>query len=93
VDIAKQLAADKAQQLELSGAELTAALESRNRGRKVRKGIASILQELARSPKHGGVNFTKPELGDAMAEALLEEIRAAVGGHDEVGQRRPIVKW
>ena len=93
VEIAKQLAADKGQQLELTGPELTAAVDSRNQGRKVRKGMASILQEVARSPKRGGFNFTKPELGDAMAEAILEEVRAATGGHDEVGQRRPIVKW
>jgi hypothetical protein len=93
VDIAKQLAATNDQQLTLTGAELADSVNSRNEGRKRRKGMASILQELARAPQRGGVNFTKPELGDAMADALLREIDAAPGKHDEVGQRRPIVEW
>jgi hypothetical protein len=55
--------------------------------------MASILQALARSPQHGTVNLTKPELGEAMADAILEEIEAAPGKHDEVAGRRPVVKW
>ena len=93
VDIAKQLATRKDQQLTLTGGELVDAVNSRNEGRKTRKGMASILQELARAPQHGSVNFTKPELGDAMADAILKEIEAAPGKHDDVGQKRPIVKW
>jgi hypothetical protein len=83
----------KGEQLQLTGEQLVAAVESRNRGRKVRKGMASILQEVARSPTHGAANLTKPELGDVMAEAILKEIEAAPGKHDEVAEKRPIVKW
>ena len=68
-------------------------MESRNQGHKVRKGMASILQEPPRAPRHGSVNLSKPELGDAMADAILKEIEAAPGKHDEVAEKRPIVKW
>ena len=57
------------------------------------KGLASVLQELARRPEHGAVVFSKPQLAIRMADLLLEEIRAAPGHHEEVAQRRPIVRW
>jgi hypothetical protein len=90
VAIAKDLTKRKSQELKLTGDELTAAVESRNQGRKVRKGMASILLEMARAPQRGAVNLTKPELGEAMADAILEEID---DNHDEVAKQRPIVKW
>lgn len=93
VSIAKQLAANKNQQLDLTGEELVDSVNSRNEGRKRRKGMASVLQEMARAPERGSVNFTKPELGDAMADTILKEIEAAAGKHEDVGQRRPIVNW
>jgi hypothetical protein len=93
VAIAKELARHKGQELKLTGEQLAAAVERRNTGRKRRKGMASVLEELARSPQHGAVRLTKPELGDAIAETLLQEIETAPGTHDEVAAKRPIVEW
>lgn len=55
--------------------------------------MASVLVALAASPEHGPVRIDKPVLADAMADKILEEIDEAVGGHDEVAVRRPIVRW
>ena len=55
--------------------------------------MASVLVALAQSPKHGPVRIDKPELADAMADKILEEINEAVGRHDEIAVRRPIVQW
>ncbi|MCW3066236.1 MAG: hypothetical protein JWN32_3408 [Solirubrobacterales bacterium] len=45
------------------------------------KGLASVLQRLARQPGHGAVVFNKPDLADPMAELILRDAR------------RPIVAW
>jgi len=47
----------------------------------------------ARSQEHGPVRIDKPELADAMAEKILDEIGDAPGSHGEVAARRPIVSW
>jgi hypothetical protein len=77
----------------LDAGTLLEAQESRNQGGGRRKGLASVLEELARRPEHGAVVFSKPQLAIRMADLLLEEIRAAPGHHEEVAQRRPIVRW
>jgi hypothetical protein len=79
--------------LELDAEALLAAQDSRNQGNGPRKGLASVLQELARRPGHGAVAFSKPQLADKMADRLLAEIEQADGAHDEVAERRPIVDW
>jgi hypothetical protein len=55
--------------------------------------MASVLVALAQSPEHGPVRIDKPELADAMADKIFEEIDDAAGRHDEVAVRRPIVRW
>jgi hypothetical protein len=79
--------------LDLDVATLLDAQRSRNQGRARPKGLASVLQELARSPDHGSVVFTKPQLAEQMAELILKDIDAAPSRHEEVGARRPIVRW
>jgi hypothetical protein len=79
--------------LTLEAEDLLAAQQSRNQGSGPRKGLASVLQELARRPEHGAVTFSKPQLADKMADRLLAEIEQADGAHDEVAERRPIVDW
>lgn len=69
------------------------ATEKRNAGGGPRKGMASVLVLLARSPGHGPVRIDKPELGDAMADKILEEIEEAEGRHEEVAVSRPVVRW
>jgi len=80
-------------ELRLGEDELIAATEKRNAGGGPRKGMASVLVALAQSPEHGPVRIAKPELADAMADKILEEIDDAEGRHDEVATRRPIVRW
>jgi hypothetical protein len=93
VSFAQAVAQRRGDQLLLSGQQLRQAHERRNRGRKAPKGLASVLEELSRAPEHGPAPVKKTELADEMAEFLLQEIRDAPGGHDEVAARRPIVHW
>jgi hypothetical protein len=79
--------------LRLDEATVLAAQQSRNQGSGRRKGLASVLQELAGRPDHGSVVFNKLQLADQMADLLLEEIAAAPDRHEEVAGRRPIVRW
>jgi hypothetical protein len=93
IEVVAEMATADGVELSLDAAELESALESQNQGQRRRIGMASVLQKLARSPEHGAVTFTKPELGDALAETILAEIRAADGDHEKVAERRPIVGW
>lgn len=67
-------------------------MEKRYAGAGRRKGMASVLLALAGSPAHDPVRIDQPDLADAMAEKILEEIDDGVGGHDELAVRRPIVR-
>jgi hypothetical protein len=93
IELAEGIAAEKGAKLNLTDADLLAALESENRGRKNRLGIAKVLQRKARAPDHGAVVFSKLELGDAIADKILSEIAEAGGDHGKVAQKRPIVEW
>jgi hypothetical protein len=93
LDMVAAIAAEARATLTLDVASLLAAQDSRNQGDGRRKGLASVLQQLARRPEHGSVVFTKPQLAEQMATLLLEEIRQAPGRHEEVAARRPIVRW
>jgi hypothetical protein len=79
-------------ELTLIGDELVAAQERHNQGAKQRKGQASILEKLARSPKHGSAPIKKTELAEPMAELILQEIHNA-GDWRAVAENRPILKW
>jgi len=93
LDMVATIGAEAGATLTLDVTTLLQAQESRNQGGGRRKGLASVLQQLARDPLHGSVVFTKPRLADQMANLLMEEIREAPGGHEEVATRRPIVRW
>lgn len=93
IEIVRGMADTKGAELHLSEEQLLAAMESENQGRKSRVGMGKVLQRKARNPAHGAFVFTKPELGDAIAERLLEEITEADGDHKVVADRRPIVEW
>jgi hypothetical protein len=62
LDMVAAIAAAAGATLTLDVACLLAAQESRNQGNGRRKGLASVLQQLARRPEHGSVVFTKPQL-------------------------------
>jgi hypothetical protein len=93
LEFAAEIGRESGAVLRLGERELLAAQESRNQGNGPRKGLVSVLQELARRPEHGAVTFSKPQLSDKMADRVLREIEEADGGHDEVAERRPIVGW
>jgi hypothetical protein len=93
LEFVAELGAASGATLVLDEAALLAAQESRNQGNGRRKGLASVLQELARRSEHGAVIFGMPQLADKMADRLLREIDEATGGHDDVARRRPIVGW
>ena len=93
IDIASRVATSQGAELRLTETELVAAHESRNAGRKHRKGLASVLLQLARSPRHGSATISKPNLADAMADFILEEVTQSEKGHEHVAARRPIVRW
>jgi hypothetical protein len=87
------IARSRGVELRLTEDQLKAAMDKRNAGGGRRKGMASVLVSLARSPEHGPVRIDKPELGEAMAATILEEIEHAEGRHEEVAVNRPIVRW
>jgi hypothetical protein len=93
LDFVAEIGLESAAVLTLETEDLLTAQESRNQGNGPRKGLASVLQELARQPAHGAVTFSKPQLADKMADRLLREIADVPGAHDEVAERRPIVDW
>ena len=93
VQIAQSLARKSGHELRLTSEELVAGVESHNRGRKNRKGMASVLRDMARNPKHGAITINKPDLAGAMADFLFDDIKQAPGKHDEVAEKRPIVRW
>lgn len=93
VALAAGIARARGVELRLTEQELNTAMEKRNAGSGRRKGMASVLVALAQSPEHGPVRIDKPELADAMADKILEEIDDALGRHDEIAVRRPIVQW
>lgn len=93
VALAQQLASDRGVELKLTAAELRESHGRRNRGRKRPKGLAEVLVEEAAAPARGSVVIKKVELADAMADLLIKEIEDAPGRHDEVAEKRPIVRW
>jgi hypothetical protein len=54
-------------------------------------GLAEVLLELVRDPKHGPLNLTKTELNNRLLGVVVEEIR--LGKSARVEQRRPIVRF
>ena len=93
LEFVAEIGAESGAALTLDEETLLAAQESRNQGKSRRKGLASVLQELARRSEHGAVTFGKPQLADKMADRLLRDIDEAAGAHDEVAEHRPIVGW
>lgn len=90
--IAISVAIGRGESLDLSAEQFRLAIKKRNENAP-RQGMASILVNMARSDKHGGVLFKKPELGLAMANKIIEEIQESGGAHQVVAAQRPIVKW
>jgi hypothetical protein len=93
LELVAEIGAGSGAVLTLDEEALLAAQQSRNQGQRRRKGLASILNELARRTDYGAVTFSKPKLADKMADRLLREIEEASGAHEEVAERRPIVGW
>jgi hypothetical protein len=77
------------------GAELTldAGTLEAEYARKPDKGLASVLQRLARNPEHGAVVYRKPDLARFMAQKIFDDLRANDGKHQSLFERRPIVRW
>lgn len=74
-----KLARERGTELTLTEEELMAEqarVEARP-GR--RQALASTLQRMARGPEHGAVVYSKPDLADPMADAIIAEIEAAAG--------------
>jgi hypothetical protein len=93
LELVAEIGAEDGAVLTLDEETLLAAQQSRNQAQRRRKGLASILNELARRTDHGAVTFSKSQLADKMADRLLREIEEASGAHGEVAERRPIVGW
>lgn len=66
----------------------------RSRSTKRPKGLASILQSLARQPRYGAVTFSKPELAGEMVQLVRTEIAGDPQWYgDGLQAQRPIVRW
>lgn len=91
VAIATEVAREKGGRLLLSGRELRAAADRQKvRGDKTRRGLAEVLIGLARSPEHGSVVITKPDLARALGDFLLSELRNADDA-EAAFKRRPVL--
>ena len=100
VQLAARLAATPAPKrpaakLTLSGADLRKRHDDRvSRAGKQKPGLADTLQKLAREPKHGAVQFSKPELAASILEQLLTEMESASDREqlEAAAAHRPVLK-
>jgi hypothetical protein len=86
-----RLAERKGVRLELSAEEVRSDRESRReRLGKDDQGLAERLLALARNPKHGAVQVSKPELAHELAQFLLDEMERG-DDQEALVQRRPVL--
>lgn len=92
VQVAKDIAATRGVELELTAERLREAHDGQLRSSPTGgKGLAEVLLRLCRSPDRGAVRISKPELAAGLRDRLLADL-AQAENEEELFRRRPVMR-